>query len=93
MGASGEITIYDAEAIKQAELKDLFLKIFMNVYKRTIFERKIYTVYSDDDHFDLEHWLDPSIKKMIKEKYNITSEYSYPSIFEEYLIDTWTVWT
>ena len=52
MGADGWIYILDATKIDASNFEPYL--DFSNVYRRTIFERDVYTVYGDTEHHDIE---------------------------------------
>ena len=91
MGADGRIRIYDADEIDKAGLRSLLFSIYANVYERKIFDRRVYTVYSDSEHHELYSYDHKESIATFKEEH---PEVSKPmSKIDKCYIDTWEVWS
>lgn len=77
MDANGWIYILDADIVNQNGFSPY--NDFCNVYERTIFNKKIYTICAYTEYHDLE--LDYPIKTL----------YDYKGI--NAIIDMWEIWT
>ncbi len=79
MGCSGDLDIFDADAIDAAGLRAKFFAAINSCYERVFLGKRVYTAYRDDRSNGIDYWDDA---------------YRGPKdIFKSYLLATWEVWT
>ncbi len=95
MGYDAYVTIYDADAIDKANLKDIFMTVIASAYEHIFMGKRIYTSFHDDNH-DLYHNVyhyGASNSEANDDEDDEDDEDDYDKLFKPHILDTWEVCT